>query len=191
MRHVRGVLGGLIAMGLLLGGTVATRAEEKEPIKIDFDGLALRVARVPLAPDNYFGLVATKTSLIYARGGEFFLGRDSAEPNLAIYSLKDRKETTVAEKVEQYAVSLDGNKALVRQDNDLKLYDLASKGKEPAKPVSTAGLMVDRVPEQEWLEVFDEVWRRYRDFFYAPNMHGYDWKALREQYRPLAANGSA
>ena len=34
-------------------------------------------------------------------------------------------------------------------------------------------------------QIFDEVWRRYRDFFYVANMHGYDWKALRERYRPL------
>ena len=42
----------------------------------------------------------------------------------------------------------------------------------------------DRIPAQEWAQIFDEVWRRYRDFFYVENMHGYDWKALREQYRP-------
>ena len=45
--------------------------------------------------------------------------------------------------------------------------------------------MVDRVPQQEWVEIFNEVYRRYRDFFYAANMNGYDWQALRDQYRPL------
>jgi tricorn protease len=45
--------------------------------------------------------------------------------------------------------------------------------------------MVDRVPQQEWVEMFNEVARRYRDFFYVQNMHGYDWDALRAQYRPL------
>ena len=34
-------------------------------------------------------------------------------------------------------------------------------------------------------KIFNEVWRRYRDWFYVPNMHGYDWVALREQYKPL------
>jgi len=33
--------------------------------------------------------------------------------------------------------------------------------------------------------MFNEVWRRYRDFFYAKNMHGYDWNALRQQYGAL------
>jgi tricorn protease len=45
--------------------------------------------------------------------------------------------------------------------------------------------MVDRVPQQEWVEMFNEVARRYRDFFYVQNMHGYDRDALRAQYRPL------
>ena len=29
------------------------------------------------------------------------------------------------------------------------------------------------------------MWRRYRDFFYVENMHGYDWNSLLAQYRPL------
>ena len=45
--------------------------------------------------------------------------------------------------------------------------------------------MVDRVPAEEWEQIFDEVWRRFRDFFYVENMHGYDWEALRDQYRPM------
>jgi tricorn protease len=44
--------------------------------------------------------------------------------------------------------------------------------------------MVDRVPSEEWRQIFHEVWRRYRDWFYEENMHGYDWEALRRQYEP-------
>src|ERR1700728_3092788 len=45
--------------------------------------------------------------------------------------------------------------------------------------------MTTRVPADEWHEIFAEVWRRYRDFFYVANMHGYDWSALRIKYEPL------
>ena len=45
--------------------------------------------------------------------------------------------------------------------------------------------MVDRVPAEEWRQFFDEAWRRYRDFFYVRNMHGYDWKAIGDRYRAL------
>jgi tricorn protease len=41
------------------------------------------------------------------------------------------------------------------------------------------------VPAQEWAEMFEETWRRYRDFFYVENMHGYDWKAIGARYRAL------
>jgi tricorn protease len=43
----------------------------------------------------------------------------------------------------------------------------------------------NRVPGEEWAQIFDEVWRRYRDFFYVENLHGYDWQALGARYRPL------
>ena len=50
--------------------------------------------------------------------------------------------------------------------------------------MSTAGLQTTIDPVAEWETAFDEVWRRFRDHFYVENMHGYDWEALREAYRP-------
>jgi tricorn protease len=43
-------------------------------------------------------------------------------------------------------------------------------------------LQVKVEPRQEWAQIFDEVWRINRDFFYAPNMHGADWKAMKAKY---------
>ena len=160
--------------------------KKKQPVKIDFDGLGDRVTRVPVEADNYTGLALTSDYLVYAKLGAPFYGRDSFPPaTLVLYSLKDRKESTLAEKIRGYAVSQDGKKVLVREEQGFKLYDLKPEGKTGAKAVATEGLMVDRVPQQEWVEAFNEVWRRYRDFFYAKNMHGYDWEGLRQQYRPL------
>jgi tricorn protease len=155
----------------------------KAHIRIDFDGLADRVTRVPVESDNFDGLVVSKDFLIYTRGGTPFYGRDSyPSANLILYSLKDRKETTLAENIRGYTVSDDGRKIMVRGERDYKLYDAKPEGKGNPKTISTANLMVDRVPQQEWTEMFNEVWRRYRDFFYVKNMHGYDWKGLRQQY---------
>lgn len=159
---------------------------KKEYIHIDFDGLSDRVTRVPVEGDNYQGLVVTRDFLIYGRAGTPFYGRDSfPQDALMLFSLKDRKETTLVEHFQGFYVSDDGKKILVRSDHDFRLYDAKPEGKANPKPVSTAGLMVDRVPQQEWAEMFNEVWRRYRDFFYAKNMNGYDWDALRKQYGAL------
>ena len=162
------------------------KEEKKEPIRIDFDGLADRVTRVPVDADNLSRLVVTKGYLLYARDGAPFYGRESYPPsNLIVFSIKDRKETTLDEKIDNFSVSQDGSKVIVRDESGFKLYDAKPEGKPSPKPVATAGLMSDRVPHEEWVEIYNEVGRRYRDFFYVKNMNGYDWTALLAQYRPL------
>ena len=159
--------------------------EAKEYIKIDFDGLNDRVARVPVSFDNYYGLSAIDGHLLYVKRGASFYGRDSyAEPSLQIYELTERKESTLIESVSNYALSRDGQKVLVREKGAYKLYETKPNAKD-AKSVSTADLKVDRIPEEEWKTIFEQVWRRYRDFFYVDNMHGYDWQAIGDQYRSL------
>ena len=168
-------------------GKAAPKPEEKEKsyTKIDWEGLAGRVTRLPVNAENYGGLVAVKGHLIYFRGTDGFLGRAPAGRSaVQLYSLRDRRESTIAQGVAGYAVSYDGMKILVREGPQFRLYDIPPRGPQNTKTVSTAGLMVDRVPTEEWKQIFDAVWRRYRDFFYAANMHGYDWKALRERYLP-------
>ena len=161
----------------------------REPISIDFDGLAERAIRVPVPADNYGGLAAIKGHLLYIRRGPMYYGRDAElKPELRIYSVADRKETTLADDVGGYALSADGSKVLVRQGTAFNLYDTSPKpreSKESKKTISIANLAVDRVPAKEWAQIFDEIWRRYRDFFYVENLHGYDWQALRARYRPL------
>lgn len=166
----------------------AKKDEEKpkDPVKIDLEGLAARVARVPVDADDLSSLQANKENLLYVRGGPFFYGRDSSRKrDLMIFNLKDRKASVLAEDVSGTALSLDGNKILVRQERALNLYDASPKGKDSKKTVAVSGLMVDRVPKQEWINIYNEVWRRFRDYFYVDNMHGYDWGALRRQYGAL------
>ncbi|MFV1968147.1 MAG: S41 family peptidase [Pirellulaceae bacterium] len=160
--------------------------QEKEFTKIHFSGLAQRSARLPIPADNYRGLSAVKDHLLYVRTGASYYGRASdIQPELFIFSLKTRKATSLAEKVAGYAVSASGNKILVRQAGSFVVMDATPQGKNAKKTVSTAGLVADIDPRQEWRQVFHEVWRRFRDFFYVENMHGYDWEALRDQYEPL------
>jgi tricorn protease len=153
---------------------------------IDFDGLSQRVARVPVQADNYGGLSAKTGHLLYAVGSAFYYGRQGdRQTTLKVFSMKDRKETNLAEGIRGYVLSEDGSKVLVAQGPAFNLLDAAPGGERNKKVVATTGLQVDRVPAEEWEQIFEEVWRRYRDWFYVPNMHGYDWAALRQQYKPL------
>jgi len=157
-------------------------------VKIDFDGLETRVARVPVPFDNYSSLAAARGRLLFLRNPPSALGRDLGPSALQVFTFKGRKVDTLADGLGGFALSEDGSRALVTgRDGSWSLYDVA-EGQGSQKAVSTAGLVVDRVPAEEWAEVFDEAWRRYRDFFYVESMHGYDWAALKEQYRPLLAH---
>ncbi|HVP14527.1 MAG TPA: S41 family peptidase [Terriglobales bacterium] len=169
------------------GGAAGARAPRPaaKPIRIDFDGLAGRVTRVPLPAENYRALAANAGNLLYLRAGAMFNGRESyAKPTLAIFSIKDREESVIAEGVGEYALSADGSRLLTVESGKYNLYEAKPKVKEK-KTLSTKDLAVDRVPAQEWREIFEEVWRRYRDFFYVKNMNGYDWRALHDQYAGL------
>jgi tricorn protease len=155
-------------------------------LTIDFDGISHRIARAPMGADNYFGLSTKTGHLLYVIGGAGYYGRQGDRtPSLRIYSLKDRKETTLVDDMRGYTISDDGSKVLVAQGPGYSLYDATPQGERSRKAVATNGLYVDRVPVEEWNQIFNEVWRRYRDWFYVSNMHGYDWEALREQYKPL------
>ncbi|MCD4750075.1 MAG: PDZ domain-containing protein [Thermoanaerobaculales bacterium] len=158
--------------------------ESPEPVVIDFDGLASRVIRIPVEGENYNGLVAVKGHLLFGTSDGRFYGRSTSESSkLQIFSFEDREASTLVDsKVRGWVVSANGKKVLVRAEGGFKLYDVKPKADKP-KAISTAGLKMDLVPTEEWAEIFDETWRRFRDYFYVDNMHGYDWKAIGARYR--------
>src|SRR4051812_32516377 len=47
-----------------------------------------------------------------------------------------------------------------------------------------------RVAPPPITETFDEIWRATAEKFYDAKMHGVDWKAVGERYRPLAAQAT-
>ncbi len=162
------------------------KKDEPKDGGIDFDGIEQRVARVPLEANNYYNLVVKNDALVYGVAPEPYYGRPApTKPAVRIFNFKDRKETTLLDDASGFVVSQDGSKLLAHQEQAWNVYDATVSGASTKKTVSTAGLMLEKDPVAEWNDIFNEVWRRYRDFFYARNMHGYDWEALRERYSKL------
>jgi tricorn protease len=163
--------------------------DDKVSVKIDFDGLAQRVIRVPIDDDNINGILALEDRLLYITSGPFYYGRPSdVQTTLRSFDLKKRKSDAVIENVQGLAISADGKFAIGQSNGSFKRYEIANP--KETKDISTSNLIVYRAPAEEWAVVFDEVWRRFRDYFYVPNMHGLDWPALRDRYRPLVADVS-
>ena len=151
--------------------------------KIDFDGIEGRSAKAPLGADNYGSLIATKGHLVYSVNAPFYYGRQAdTQSSVRVYSLKDRKETTLVNGSGQFVVSADGTKLISSTQGAFFTMDANPQGERSRKNITTSGLVAEVDPAKEWRQIFYEVWRQYRDWFYAPNMHGYDWAAIRDDY---------
>ncbi len=152
--------------------------------RIDFDGLAARLTRAPIDADNIQSLAVTDKDIVYTVSDAPYYGRDGRfKPQIHAFNLKHRKDKTLVEDVDDSALSDDGEKLLVHSGKTYKVYDVDGDAKD-AKTIDTSGLALTRDPHQEFAEIFREVWRRYRDYFYSPKMNGYDWPALRAKYEP-------
>jgi tricorn protease len=137
------------------------------PETIDFDGIMTRVTRVPLPAENYGGLTAKTGHLLYFVGSAFYYGRQSDRPSsVRIFSMRDRKETVLADGAGTYSLSSDGSKVIIGQGGTFTIMDATPQGANSKKTVSTAGLTTEINPAEEWNQIFNEVWRRYRDWFY-------------------------
>ncbi len=155
-------------------------------VSIDFDGLADRITRVPLEPGNLWGLEVTKSHILYMRAGPRYYSARNEErerPDLMSFSIEDREAKLLARSAENYTVAATGNSAIVKHGRTFKRYALPNGDK--VKDIALDNVQTYRVPRQEWSAMFDAVWRRMRDHFYVPNMHGYDWNAIGDKYRAL------
>ena len=159
------------------------------PIQIDFEGLADRVEAVPLPLDNYWGLSIANGNLLYARRGGSYYGRSSDKPTtLHAFSLSDRKEAQLGSGIRGYSLSPDGEFTMIAANDKFVITKASPAGKDKQHPLDVSGLKTEKVADDEYWQIFHEVWRRYRDFFYVANMHGHDWQGLRDQYAPLVAH---
>ena len=163
----------------------ANGEKEEEPFIIDFDGLAERILAIPVDAANYFSLqTGEENKIFYLKADALAGGPGRPGTKLMMFDLKERKEEELFE-ANAYVVSANGKKILFRNGTEWSIAD-AGKKPEPGKgELDIDAIQVRIDPAAEWEQIFDEVWRTYRDYFYATNYHGADWEAMRERYRPF------
>ncbi len=110
------------------------------------------------------------------------------EPALHSYDFKERKEKTVIEGVDHFAISFDGSKILYQAKGPV-FGIIDAKGDAPKKPgdgaLNLGNLRAEIDPPAEWKQMFNEVYRQERDFFFEAAMNGNNWDAIRDKYAPL------
>ncbi|MCK4881254.1 MAG: PDZ domain-containing protein, partial [Bacteroidales bacterium] len=157
-------------------------AEKLPEVKIEPQGLESRVELLPPKAGNISWLASFEGKLVFLRHPN--TGSDFRSASLAYYDIEEREEKTIMSEVERAELTADGKMILVRAGGKYGVIKAAEKQKVE-KPIPTGDLAMELIPREEWRQIFNDTWRRYRDFFYDPQMHGVDWKALREQYGEL------
>lgn len=150
--------------------------KKDEPFRIDFDGLEYRILDLPITPADLASLQTGTDGQIY------YLKTVDGKTSLNHYDLATRKNDVLVGEADAYVVSADGKKILFQKGENWSIVS-ASKKAEPAEgKLAVDAIEVKVDPRAEWKQIFDEAWRINRDYFYAPNMHGVDWKAQHDRY---------
>lgn len=149
--------------------------EPAEVVEIDLEGFEHRALQLPVKPGNFAGLaVNDKGHLLYVRRGD----------GIKVYDIHgdDQKEKDVTGGG-GFTMSADGKMILLGRGSSLTIGK-AGEGSSP-KSVQKDGMETTIDPREEWPQIYRDSWRFFRDYFYAANMHGVDWDAVYEQYRPM------
>jgi len=168
-------------------GAPAAKEPAKAPdaTRIDLDGIDLRIVAVPIAAGVYDNLQAGEGGKLFYRKQEPAPTPTSGEPGgsaIRVYDLATRKDEAFGPACDGFELSADRKKILLSSRGALSIIPAAGKPEPGKGKLNTDVIEVRVVPELEWKQIFDEAWRINRDFFYDPNYHGADWKAMKAKY---------
>lgn len=155
---------------------------EKEPFSIDFPGINFRILALPVPPGNFFNLQAGDEGNIFYLEAPSGSGTYNPKTTLHKFDLEKRKSEMLLPGVNNYFLSANKKKILYRARRSWAIADAKGKIKPGEGTLKTEAIQVLIEPAAEWRQIFDEAWRINRDYFYDPNMHGIDWKAMHEKY---------
>jgi tricorn protease len=162
--------------------------EKPAPVKIDLEGLAQRIVPLPVAAQDYRSLQAAEGKLFYLEAPtHFFEYGGPPLCRLNVFDLKERKSELFLRDVRAYWLSADGKKLLYqgKKGDDFTVVGTDKKPENGGDKVNLQKMEVYVDPRAEWAQMYDEAGRIQRDFFYDAYMHGADWAAMLEKYRPF------
>jgi len=171
-----------------------------KPVKVDLDGIEKRIVALPLPASVYTGLAGGLKGSIY-----FTEGVDSGRfaergTTLSRWTPEDRKTEKLAEHLEHFELAANGEKMLLAlghprpEGGDMppgggpKPTWVIVPANAPVKAgegtLSFGDVKMRVEPHAEWAQMYHEVWRIERAFFYDPNFHGTNTAADEKKYEP-------
>ncbi len=140
---------------------------------IDTENMSQRIIKLPLEAGNYYNIFSDGKSVWY-------YNNDATR----VYNIEKKKEEVVAENAFM-GTTFGGKKVVFSKSGSIYVCDLPQGKVALDNPVDLNNMMAPVDYTQEWPQIYNEAWRSFRDGFYLENMHGADWKALKDKYAVL------
>ncbi len=156
--------------------------KDKKPVVIDFEGIESRMIILPVELGNTGRISAAEDKIIFLKHPR--TGSKEEKSVLKYYDFKEDEEKTIMENVEDYELSFDRNNILVSSEGKMGVIEVA-KDQSLEDKIDTSKMEMTVNPKEEWKQIFTDIWRLERDFFYDKNLHGLDWNAMKRKYEPL------
>jgi len=168
--------------------------EKPKEFRVDLEGIQNRIVALPTDPAVINTYLAAKGFIYYSttpvQGLSGPIPGESAA--IHVYDLKERKDKVLLEGAQRFALSFDGSKLLYEADGgrDGHTYGIIDAKPDGPKKVgegalNLGGMKAQVNPPDEWKQIFNEVWRQERDYFYEASMNGVDWEKIRDKYSQL------
>jgi tricorn protease len=167
----------------------AKEAADKKHVEVHIDlaGIDQRTLALPIPARDYDLMQAGKTGILYlTEKVENPAAPPEAQESETLYKfdLKTRKTDKSLEGLRYFEISRDGEKMLYRQAANWLIASVAAPPKPGEGVLKLDGMEARIDPRAEWKQMYHEVWRIERDFFYDPNLHGIDWRTAEKKYEP-------
>jgi tricorn protease len=153
-------------------------------VRIDFDRFDRRILALPMPVRDYAQLIPGPSGILFAAE------RVANQPGTTLHKweMTPRKVSVFVSGVARVSASRDGKKLMWQQGVGPNASWVVAGTEAPPKAgegTVRVALNAQIDPALEWKQIFDEAWRMEHDFFYAPNLHGADWDAVRARYQSL------
>jgi tricorn protease len=186
------------------GAPAAVPAPAPIAVKIDLNGIGARIVALPLPSAAYVSLAAGAHGSLYFSVRTDAARIDDRTATLSRWTVEDKKTEKLADRIENFELSADGEKMLLALTNRKPDAPPEAAGDEvrptwiivpanaPLKPgdgaLPLSDLQVRVDPAAEWMQMYHEVWRIQRAYFYDPHFHGAPTVADERRYEPYVAS---
>jgi len=151
------------------------------PVVIDLENLGQRILQMPFWPASGNRIMAGRPGVLLIVEGatvhKFVIGRPGLEK--------------FVEGAGFYRVTADGKFLALRRQGSWAIVSTDAPPKPDEGKLKLNPIEVTIDPRAEWKQMYGDAWRRMREYFYDPNLHGQNLADLQSHYAAYLPNISS